>query len=170
MAMREHRHATRGLSPDALLNRCFACFARHTINLLHRSLNFVNSVISIYVPSPPSGDMNAFADDPEQTPLLQEHDGHRTVHAAHPAGLDIEQADACAKERLARQGDGSLYPLSIGVRELGKLGVGIGLYFNFVFYLACILAALSVLSLPSIISNSNGGVAENAVEQVPYIL
>ena len=110
--------------------------------------------------------MNAFTDDPEQTPLLPEYEGRGAGHAAHPAGLDIEQAVVQANERLARQGDGSLYPLSIGVRELGKLGVGIGLYFNFVFYLACILAALSLLSLPSIISNSNGGVAENAVEQL----
>jgi hypothetical protein len=46
--------------------------------------------------------------------------------------FDFAQAEVMAESKIVRRSDGSPYPLDTPVGDLGKLGVGVGLYFNFV--------------------------------------
>jgi hypothetical protein len=75
--------------------------------------------------------------------------------------------------------DGSLYPLSVPHTELGKLGLGVGMYFNLIvvrsyihltlqFYMAIFVGGVALLNIPLIIDNANGSSAMNADQRLSF--
>lgn len=48
------------------------------------------------------------------------------------------------------------YPLNCDITEFGAYGIGLLLYFNFLKKMAIIFAILSILAIPSLVSNCIG--------------
>mmetsp|Transcript_43945 Transcript_43945/g.103482 ORF Transcript_43945/g.103482 Transcript_43945/m.103482 type:complete len:730 (+) Transcript_43945:251-2440(+) len=82
--------------------------------------------------------------------------------------LDFDEAERLAAESVIRTDQGELFPLTTPMSELGMLGTGVGLYFNFVRYATAALAVMSVLTLPVMISNFHGSLAFDPEEQIGF--
>lgn len=63
-------------------------------------------------------------------------------------------AEASMRRGMFRGGKAPLW--STTSRDMGDMGVGVALYFRFLYYLAVVFVGMSVLAVPALIMNSSG--------------
>ena len=116
---------------------------------------------------------------PETVPLLHSparNDHHivssssvyRSTQSWYAKHLDVEEALRLAEESVVRDEAGQPYPLSTPLEKLPKLGTGVSLYFNFVYYAGLALGVMSLITLPVMVSNFNGIYAFDPAESIHF--
>lgn len=109
----------------------------------------------------------------ERAPLLSlltrsSHASSASAAAYAPPRLDFELAERLAKESVARQTDGTLFPINTPIAHLGSLGTGVGLYLRFVYYASISLLLMTLLSLPLLLLNLQGSKVFDPAEQIVF--
>lgn len=109
----------------------------------------------------------------ERAPLISlstrsAHASSANAAAYAPPRLDFELAERLAKESVARQTDGTLFPINTPIAHLGSLGTGVGLYLRFVYYASISLLLMTLLSLPLLLLNLQGDKVFDPAEQIGF--
>lgn len=119
-------------------------------------------VVNVDGGAAPAADASPAAGSESPAPQIPDAKSSVTTTTFVEPEVLIANAKRHMEETAVRDKDGNMYPITTVPKDLGKLGVGVQLYFDFMFQMGIVFVVLQVVTLPNLVSFSMGNMVQDS--------